>query len=413
MDSEYVLRRGTILRGLSMRDMAARIGARKMMLRDVAMTFVLSQLIFFIVAAVAIRVVPEHHGLSYEVPAHSSAPPLIDVGRRWDAFWYEEIALHGYSVRAGQSSVAFFPLYPLLLRAGLTVFPHRADVVLVEAALSRLLLFAGLAVIYLYAERQAGPAVARRTLFFLTLFPTAFFFSAAYSESLFLLLTAAVFLWLQSRRFGLAGVSGLCASLARPTGVFLVLPYGVEWWRRRDRDPAKALDHLLPILLIPAGIALYALFLGLKFGDPLIFNKAQGGWGRVPIFPLKPLIISLTMVLRLPSMIVFSQADGVFLLMNFVNTVAVIWALIVSIRMLRSDLPGSSFALPSLVSFLSTAVVTTPVVSAARYVAVLFPVFLSLARWADSRQKQVVVAAAFLPLQCLLLALFVRWYWVV
>src|SRR5207253_7773676 len=49
--------------------------------------------------------------------------PLVNMWSRWDTGWYLEIAKSGYSYRPGYpSSVAFFPLYPLLIRAEHTIF---------------------------------------------------------------------------------------------------------------------------------------------------------------------------------------------------------------------------------------------------------------------------------------------------
>src|SRR5260370_37231972 len=92
----------------------------------------------FILAAGACCLIPTgsiyiygvHVGLAAFTPQYR-ALPFLDAWIRWDARWYETIALHGYSFsERAQSSVAFFPLYPLLMRAfgGLGVGPLIAGI---------------------------------------------------------------------------------------------------------------------------------------------------------------------------------------------------------------------------------------------------------------------------------------------
>src|SRR6202011_4470518 len=71
----------------------------------------------FMLAAGSIYIYGVHVGLAAFTPQYR-ALPFLDAWIRWDARWYETIALHGYSfTERAQSSVAFFPLYPLLMRA--------------------------------------------------------------------------------------------------------------------------------------------------------------------------------------------------------------------------------------------------------------------------------------------------------
>jgi hypothetical protein len=80
---------------------------------------------------------------------------------------------------------------------------------------------------------------------------------------------------------------------------------------------------------------------------------------------------------------------------------------------IRSDSLGASFAFAAILVPLAAGVESMPVVSMGRYVLVLFPLFIPLARWATNWSIQALLIAAFLPTHVVLLALFVRWYWVV
>ncbi|WP_274517012.1 mannosyltransferase family protein, partial [Nitrolancea hollandica] len=216
---------------------------------DVTVVFLLSRLLFYGAALLAPYLVPAYAGDSYE-PWHTGASTLIDASWRWDSAWYGDIMRQGYD--DGQR-VAFFPLYPLLVRGLLVVLPD-GWLYFLGAMVNHVLFAAALVLVWLYAASLGGPAIARRTIIWLSLFPTAFFFSSAYSESLFLLLGAGTLLCLQRGRFAAAGLAGALATLTRPTGVILAVPCLVDLIRRREIDWRRG---LLPLLLIPMGIASY------------------------------------------------------------------------------------------------------------------------------------------------------------
>src|SRR5439155_4137845 len=115
------------------------------------------------------------------------------------------------------------------------------------------------------ARRLVGEQVARDSVLFLALYPVSFVFTAVYSDGLFLALAAWSFLVALERRSGLAGMLGALAVLARPTGIALLPALLVLLWPhgrglRRWLRPA-------PLLLLPAALAGYAVYLGVHFGD--------------------------------------------------------------------------------------------------------------------------------------------------
>jgi hypothetical protein len=112
---------------------------------------------------------------------------LLGVWQRFDTLWYVKIATQGYSPDDG--STVYFPLYPLLIKL--------LGKVLLENYLLAVLVVSNVAYVgvlfYLYklAELELGKAASRRSVLYLSVLPTAFFFLVAYTESLFLLLTLA------------------------------------------------------------------------------------------------------------------------------------------------------------------------------------------------------------------------------
>lgn len=366
---------------------------------DVGIVFFISRLLFYGSALLAPYLVPAYAGDGYE-PWHTGASALIDASWRWDSAWYDDIMRHGYD---NGHSVAFFPLYPLLVRSLLVVLPD-GWLYLLGAMVNHVLFAAALVLVWLYAASLGGPAIARRSVVCLSLFPTAFFFSAAYSESLFLLLGAGTLLCLQRGRSGSAGLAGALATLTRPTGVILAVPCLVDLIRRREIDWRRG---LLPPLLIPMGIASYMAYLAWRFGDPLRFVHVEGvGWDHAWMLP--PLALAQSVQLS-----VSGELHGVSALMNGVNTLAAIWAIVMALLLWRWDQRGAAFVLAGVLWPLSVGVASMPALSLARYVVVLFPLFILLARWTERRWQQVAVSFLFVPAQIFLAMLFVQWYRVI
>lgn len=122
----------------------------------------------------------------------------------WDGLEYLDISKTGYR----GYKVAFFPLYPLLIR--ILSFTG-ADRLWIGIVLSNF--FAFLALLYLYklALLDYTSQISRKVALCLLVFPTSFFLGAVYSESLFLFLTVSAFYYARQNKwifaFGLAGLS--------------------------------------------------------------------------------------------------------------------------------------------------------------------------------------------------------------
>src|SRR5947209_18887825 len=81
-----------------------------------ALVFLAVGVVVWLVTFVAAETLPREY--LYPRLTHPSGGPLVDMWVRWDAGWYREIVRHGYRYYPGvQSSVAFFPAYPLAIAA--------------------------------------------------------------------------------------------------------------------------------------------------------------------------------------------------------------------------------------------------------------------------------------------------------
>lgn len=220
---------------------------------------------------------------------------LALLWQRWDAQWYLGIAQHGYF---SAQSAAFFPLYPLLIRAvTMVIGSHWLAAALLVANAGSLAAFVGLGL--LAAHEGESNRAAPATIGVFAAYPLAFFLAAPYTEGVFL---AFVIIGLLAIRRGWWPWATLCTALAmltRPTGIILLPPllyeYGRRqgWWaalrqRQRFRPGRLLARHAggLALMLVGAigALGLYMLFLAHQFGDPLLFLHAeQLYWHHTPV----------------------------------------------------------------------------------------------------------------------------------
>ncbi|HZT98083.1 MAG TPA: mannosyltransferase family protein [Ktedonobacteraceae bacterium] len=216
-------------------------------------------------------------------PKFSSAPvdaaTLLTSWNHWDGANYVRIAQYGYQTRF---DVAFFPLFPLLIALIAHVLGSWSYLI-VGVLLSNAALLGALIVLYQIVVDATDDRTALRTVLYLCIFPTAFYFFAPYNESLFLLLITGSFLAMRRQRWVVAGILGLLAALTRSAGVLLIVPYLYELWVARERVLANRyalLRGILPLFLIPLGTLLYSVYCWHIRGDPLAFATLQYHWGR-------------------------------------------------------------------------------------------------------------------------------------
>ena len=377
-------------------------------------------------------------------PTPAIAGPLLSRWYRWDAAWYLRIAGNGpqmgYSHYTENSAhaygaFAFFPLYPLVVRLAALVVPGALDTVpaggaprsqLLIAALiaSNIAFVLALLALYLLVKARAGPPAARRAVLLMCLFPTTIFFSAPYSESLFLLWLVLFFLALDRRRWWVAGLCGALAAATRSLGVALVVPYLVAWWQQRARadgtsarSPAGdnavipnarqrtawGLAALWPAALIPLGLVGYMAYLQLAWSDALLFHEAEKAWGRSLAAPWVGIVDGLTWSLRawphLPQPNWRGLTDALYAL-AFLALTSLAWRDLSWVE--------RAFSVLFWLFVLSEPQITDPhypdtLISMARFLLMLLPLWLWLAR---SRRRTALVA---IPAALALLFYAGRW----
>jgi Mannosyltransferase (PIG-V) len=207
--------------------------------------------------------------------------PWIEPWYHWDATWYADIAERGYSYQPGtESSVVFMPMLPLLIRAGGALGLDRCWAGL---AIPNLAFAVGLALFARCAFRVTrDTATTWRACILLAAFPTSFFFSAPYQESLTLALTAASLLAWLTHHPGRSAAALAAASATRITALSMSVGLVLEWAGDVVRGRAARHSAWFVAIAGTAGLALFLGYLATQFHDPLVTFKVQTSWHRKP-----------------------------------------------------------------------------------------------------------------------------------
>jgi mannosyltransferase PIG-V len=230
-------------------------------------TLVWIRVAFWAGAALALLWAPLRHDFPPYRAYEAKTDLFFGTFEQWDAGWFLRIADHGYDIPA---TTAFFPLYPLLVRGLGFVL---GSLLVAGVLLSLLAAGVGAILVWRIAREGAGEAVARDTVLLLALYPSALVFTSVYSDGLFLALAAGSFLAATRGRGWTAGLLGGLTVATRLVGLALLPALLLLLWPRGRS--ARELLRPLPVLLLPAALGLYSLYLEGRFDDPFAFTNAQ------------------------------------------------------------------------------------------------------------------------------------------
>ncbi len=359
-------------------------------------------------------------------------PRWLALPWRWDAVHYYTIAVGGYGpspaavpkISPFDRLPAFFPLFPLLLRAGATALGGlRPPPAVPLAAAGAAPLLAGLFVAnaaaliglrHLFAlARPAGAGAARRAVLYAAVFPFAFCYAVPYTEGLFLATSTGAFLAARRGRWVRAGLWAAAAGATRPVGLLLLPPLALELglaWSRGELAGAARGRALLGMLLAPSGLGLYMLHLWRRVGDPLAWLHTSAIYFRRDrVAPPVTLWRGLDTVLH-PERSA-NTADYLVTSLSLALVLALVIVLALSLRRWRP-----AYGLYGLLLFAVLLAAPLPDARAMfglpRYGMIFFPTYLTLARWGARPAIHRAVVAVSVVLFALVAALYTRWYFV-
>ena len=352
-------------------------------------------------------------------PFGSFGDLLVGPAARWDSVWFLDIAQSGYG---GGDRAAFFPLYPLLVKGGGILC---GSALIAGIVLSCAAFVVGLALLHRLAVLEVGAEGARWAVVSLALFPGSLWFSAVYSESLFLMVSVGAVLAARLDRWALAALLAALGAATRSAGLLLLVPLALLWldaWRAgraRPRDAAW-------LAVVPSGLLAFCGFLALDgegFGGPF---SAQDTWHRSLAGPWAGIADGASAawdgVRQLlhgpPPPRYFDKAVGDAMAIGrhnvalFLCLVLAIPALLGALR--RLPLAHGAYAVCALLLPLSYPVAPQPLMSLPRFEAVLYPLFLWLGLWlarGPAWRRGLVLGTFALGLAACA-ALFTTWHWV-
>lgn len=185
----------------------------------------------------------------------------------FDGEHFVSIAQSGYK----SLEYAFFPLYPKIISVALPYFKEQLFAAILLGQITSSLFFLGAMIVFYKLLRLDYFFIeSLGVIILLLVFPTSFFFSAVYSESLFLLLTLLSFYFGRKKNWLLAAVFGGAATLSRFWGVLIFPALLIEAWVLREQ-----LKRVFWLLLIPISLLGYMIYLQINFGDYLAFYHQQ------------------------------------------------------------------------------------------------------------------------------------------
>jgi Mannosyltransferase (PIG-V) len=378
--------------------------------RDALLALVASRALVWLAGVIAFEVAGTRDPRVPHIGAVGDA--LVAPITRWDSIHLEAIALHGYR---HEDLTAFFPLYPLLARA---VSEVTGSLLVGGALVSLVSFFAGLVIVHRLAELELGPAAARRTVWLLAFFPAALFFSAFYTEALFLALTAGAVYLARRGRFGWACAVGALASATRNTGVLVAVPIALLYlYGPREDRPGPGRHPIRPdalwILLVPAGLVAFSIYQWARFGDPLATWHVQTFWSRGFHGPFSAVWYAIPKTWQATYELFTGSHD------TFESPIAklalggALGLAVVSVVGLFRRMPVAygAYVVVALFAPLSSPWPAHPLMSLPRFLAVLFPIHMWLALHTAPPRRFAVVLVASGAMLAVLSVKFATWGW--
>lgn len=377
----------------------------------------------FLIGALAVALIPQfgakfpYHG---QVLENTRLPSWVWGFGNFDGVHYLRIAQDGYKADFSQ---AFFPVYPLLIKFLTEVNIFLPKDILLDTriyvdpvyfinafVLTQVIFFLAIFAVYKLFSMDFSRRTAFRATLLLIAFPSAFYFGSIYSESLFLLFVATSLYLVRKGKFMLAGAIAALAAGTRLIGVLLVIPLLIEGYvfikqlpfRQRDWGLVKLYFALCTVVM---GVLLYMFFLRMSTNDPLYFLHSQPFFGanrsvELVVNPLQVFYRYFKIFLSVPA-----DSYAFFIAaVEFVFTVGTLVVVFVVRKRLRLSY------LLFVLSLLILPILSGTLSSMPRYVLMAFPVLPVLVEIIKGRY--IIVCLVFAVLQAVLLAIFIRGYWV-
>lgn len=323
--------------------------------------------------------------------------PFFNLFSRWDSSYYADIAVRGYPNLITQRW-EFLPLYPILMGifgrflAIIPGIPLTLGVHMAGFAISNLAFLGSVYYLYKLSELVLGNAkLSFNSAFYLSIYPAGIFLSATYSESLFLLLTLSSLYYWYSGKVAKSAALAFLATLTRPVGIFLAIPYLYEALVNPGRR--RVLSAYVPVVCALLGFLVFMAYSQFMTGTPFANFAAEHEFWNVSTNPNTIILLARMDIETHPIILVFLTLS--------------ILAVVVSVLVAKSRAEEAIdlYATCLLISYL-----VTPIISFPRYSITLLPLYWAFSRWSQTAWVKIALSVIFLALLAVGTALFVNWY---
>lgn len=306
---------------------------------------------------------------------------------QYDGGNYVEVVNNGYTTH----SVAFFPLYPISIRAlsnisGLS--PGMAALVI-----NWFFSIVAAVLIFLWArfelKKRSEKVSPWAVLLLLAVYPTSFYFTLAYTEGMFITLIVASLYAFRTEKYVLAGVFGALAATTKVQGTFIAAFFFFEFCRYWYIQKKPNLKMLLSAAGPAIGLAVYMSYLYVTFGNAFAFIAAQHDWNRLASNP----VVGLIKTFKPPYLWYLPLfAAGLWATLRYLGKSWFLWGCLL---MLVPIATGSFDSLN-------------------RYMMAFVPMFLALALWFNNASPKIKMAYIITSSMLLMwgILLFFNGYWV-
>lgn len=331
------------------------------------------------------------------IPNHKANPThtILDGFAQYDALTYFDIASNGYnSVYNGIGNYFAYPLYPLLIK----IFGFIFGIPLAALLISNIASFLAIFALYILVKEELGKNIAYKTAFYLILFPTAYFLTMMYNESLFLLLTVLTFLFAKRNNWLLCGISGFLASLTRFQGIFLFLPIAYIYLRSIGFKLKNIKFNGIYTFLIPLGMVSFFSYLYLITGNFFINLTSQTKYGKSIVLPFEAFIDYGLRIIKQPMVV-----NMLYFSISLILIIIFIYLLFKLYKLGKKEYfiyMGLSLLIPLISSNLD---------ASTRFELVMFPAFISMAFLSQDPQKNKIIILLYILFFLLMIA-FTVWH---
>ena len=296
------------------------------------------------------------------------AGSVMHFAGNWDGSHYIYISQHGYTNIGDEANfIVFLPLYPAIIGVVNLIIGNSP---LASILVSNILfVFAGI-IFYKLLKQHYSEKFSVFVVVLMAIFPTSYFFSSSYPESLFVLLFCISFYFLDKNFVALSGLAGALLTLTRPFGVLVWPALGIE-----SLKPKKISRIAVLIIFAVLSISSYLAINYFVYHDFFAFQRIlKDHWQKSFVFPWQGIYQSWRVA------ILYNKWDDYKIMVGWgeaiSSTLAWIFVPLSFNKKFKIRLSWAFYYLLGVIFFTSTGFI----LSAPRYLLSLPPFFLILAR---------------------------------